>query len=80
MKFGTNTTSTMDIVGLTVDQLWFTGTGNTVNGTAGRTLSVNGSAAQHNIRSDGSGNALAASLPLGLTGPCRSSFSPPAAC
>jgi len=68
VKFGTNTTSTMDIVGLTVDQLWLSGTGNTINGLAGRTLFVNGSAAQNNIRSDGTGNTLAASLPLGLTG------------
>jgi len=69
VKFGTGTTSTMDIVGLTVDQVWFAGTGNTINGLAGRTLFIDGSDAQNNVQSDGTGNTLAATLPLGLTGP-----------
>jgi hypothetical protein len=66
VQFGSNTVSSMDIVGLTVDQIDFTGAGNTITGTTA--LGINGNNLIHNIASDGAGNTLAATLPIGLIG------------
>jgi autotransporter-associated beta strand protein len=68
VQFGAGTTSTMDIAGLTVDLVHFTGAGNTINGSAGKVLSLRGSIAGNNVVSDAAGNTLAATLPLALTG------------
>jgi autotransporter-associated beta strand protein len=66
VQFGSNTTSTMDIAGLTVDQIHFTGANNTINGT--QTLTINGATLTFNIVSEGAGNTLSASLPITLVG------------
>lgn len=66
VQFASNTTSTMDIVGLTIDLLRFTGEKNTVSGTT--TLSINGSALFTNVLSEGVENTLASTLPIATTG------------
>ncbi len=66
VKFGSNTTSTMDIAGLTIDQIDFTGANNTINGST--TLTVNGAILTDNVVSEGEKNTLSATLPLTLTG------------
>ena len=66
VQFSTGTSSSMDIAGLVVDEIHFTGANNTINGTTA--LGVNGSNLIENIVSDAGGNTLAASLPLALTG------------
>jgi autotransporter-associated beta strand protein len=66
VQFGSNTTSTMDIPGLTVDEIRFTGAKNTINGS--ETLSINGSTLVQNIVSEGAENKLASSLHITLVG------------
>jgi autotransporter-associated beta strand protein len=66
VKFGSNTTSSMNIAGLVVDQIDFTGANNTINGTT--PLAINGETLAQNIVSQGAGNTLATALPLVLTG------------
>ena len=69
VKFGANTTSSMDIAGLTIDQIVFTGASNTINGdNTHDALTINGSIFAQNIVSDAAGNTLAALLPVTLTG------------
>jgi autotransporter-associated beta strand protein len=69
VQFGASTTSTMDIAGLTVDEIHFTGASNTINGDAGHDpLSISGLVAIDNIVSDGTGNSLAATVPIALAG------------
>lgn len=64
--FGSNTTSSMDIPGLVVDEVRFTGANNTIKGTTG--LTISGSTLIVNIASEGAGNTLATTLPLAMTG------------
>ena len=64
VQFGSGTSSTMDIPGLTVDQIHFTGTGNTITGST--PLGVNGSTLVTNILDGSGGNTLA--VPTALTG------------
>lgn len=64
--FGSGTTSTMNIPGLVVDQIEFTGSGNTIGGTT--TLGVNGSALIQNIVNDAGSNTLATTLPIAISG------------
>jgi autotransporter-associated beta strand protein len=66
VQFGSNTTSTMDIAGLTVDEIHFTGASNTINGS--QTLTLNGSTLVENIVSEGAGNKLGSTLPITLVG------------
>jgi autotransporter-associated beta strand protein len=66
VQFASNTTSTMDIVGLTIDQVHFTGEKNTISGTT--TLSINGSNLFNNVLSEGAENTLASTLPIATTG------------
>jgi autotransporter-associated beta strand protein len=66
VKFGSNTTSSMNIFGLVVDQIDFTGANNTINGTT--PLAINGETLAQNIVSQGAGNTLATGLPLVLAG------------
>jgi hypothetical protein len=64
VQFGSGTSSTMDIPGLTVDQIHFTGSGNTITGSTA--LNVNGSTLVTNILDGSGGNTLA--LPVALPG------------
>ena len=64
VQFGSGTSSTMDIPGLTVDQIHFTGTGNTITGST--PLGINGSTLITNILDGSGGNTLA--VPTALTG------------
>ncbi len=66
VQFGANTSSSMDIVGLVVDQIHFTGANNTINGTT--TLTVSGAALLDNIVSEGAENTLGATLPVATSG------------
>ncbi|HXN38458.1 MAG TPA: autotransporter-associated beta strand repeat-containing protein [Solirubrobacteraceae bacterium] len=66
VQFGANTTSTMDIAGLVVDQIHFTGANNTVNGSA--PLTINGSTLIDNIVSEGPSNTLGATLHVATAG------------
>ena len=66
VQFGANTTSSMDISGLVVDQIHFTGNNNTINGTT--TLTISGSNLVQNIVSGGSGNTLGSTLPVATAG------------
>jgi len=65
VAFGASTRSTMDIAGLAVDQIHFTGANNTISGTTA--LAIDGSNLVQNIVSDAGGNTLDATLPLTLT-------------
>src|SRR5215469_1517324 len=51
VQFGSTTTSTMDIAGLTVDEIRFTGAKNTINGS--QTLTINGATLAQNVVSEG---------------------------
>jgi autotransporter-associated beta strand protein len=64
--FGSATSSTMDIPGLVVDQIEFTGSGNTIGGTT--TLGINGSTLIQNIVNDAGSNTLATTLPIAISG------------
>ncbi|HEX2746945.1 MAG TPA: autotransporter-associated beta strand repeat-containing protein, partial [Verrucomicrobiales bacterium] len=64
--FGSGTASVCDIVGLTVDQIHFTGGGNTLSGTT--TLGLSGATAFVNILSDTGTNTIAATLPMVISG------------
>ncbi len=66
VQFNSGSTSVMNINGLVVDQIHFTGTGNTINGNT--PLGINGSNLVSNILDDVDGNTLSASLPLVLSG------------
>ena len=66
VQFGANTTSYMDISGLVVDQIHFTGANNTINGIDA--LTISGSALVQNIVSDAGGNTLSASLAITISG------------
>ncbi len=65
VSFGSNVSSTFNIPGLKVNQILFNGGGNTINGTAGMTLSVSGTAQIENIWSKTGDNTLADTLSLG---------------
>jgi hypothetical protein len=60
VQFGSNTTSSIDIAGLVVDEIRFTGANNTINGTTG--LTISGSTLVVNIASEGAGNTLGTTL------------------
>ena len=66
VQFGTGTNSTMDIAGLAVDEIHFTGAGNTINGS--QTLTINGSTLVQNVVSEGAENTLAATMPITIVG------------
>jgi fibronectin-binding autotransporter adhesin len=66
VQFSTGKTSSMDIAGLVVDQIHFTGANNTISGTT--PLTIDGSHLVQNIVSDAAGNTLSSSLPIALTG------------
>jgi fibronectin-binding autotransporter adhesin len=61
-----NSTSIMNIPGLVVDEIHFTGAGNTIEGSTA--LTVSGSALIQNIVSEADGNTLGATLALTLSG------------
>jgi autotransporter-associated beta strand protein len=70
-----NPQSTDDIPGLVIDELEFTGGGNTIYGASGVTLGLNtlstdgvGGVNPYTILSDGGNNTIAASLPMSLVG------------
>lgn len=67
VAFDTNTTSVCDF-SLTVDEVHFTGSGNTISGSNGAVLTVSGAVQTNNILSDTGTNALASSLPIALSG------------
>ena len=64
VQFNANTTSSMNIAGLAVDQIHFAGSDNVISGTTG--LTISGASLVQNIVSDADGNVLAGSLPLTL--------------
>ena len=64
--FNTSTTSVCDIT-VTVDQIHFTGSGNTITGN-GSVLSISGEVQSNNIQNDTGTNALASTLPVTLVG------------
>ena len=66
VQFNAGSTSTMDIAGLVVDQITFTGDNNTINGST--MLSLNSDVALNNILNSAGSNMLGSSLSLGLTG------------
>ncbi len=66
VQFGSSTTSTMDIAGLVVDQIHFTGASNTINGST--PLAISGSALVQNVVSEAPGNTLSSSLHVTMTG------------
>jgi autotransporter-associated beta strand protein len=66
VQFGSSTTSNMDIAGLVVDEIHFTGGGNTINGSTA--LTVNGALLVDNVVSEGAGNTLASTLSVTLSG------------
>ena len=65
VSFGSSTSSVMDIAGLVVDEILFTGGGNTVGGTT--TLGIDGTSLVVNIQSNTGTNALSSSLPLSFS-------------
>ena len=65
VEFDGSTSSTMNVVGLTVDQIHFKGSGNVVSGST--PLSINGTVLVANIFDESGGNTL--SVPIALTGP-----------
>jgi hypothetical protein len=67
VQFGANSTSSMDIAGLVVDQIHFTGANNTINGATA--LAINGSNLVQNIVSEAAGNTLGATLQVTMPGP-----------
>src|SRR5258707_10078742 len=64
VTFGSGNTSTMDIPGLVVDEIHFTGANDTISGDGTHALGINGSTIVVNIVSDAAGNTLASNLPL----------------
>ncbi|HUE28274.1 MAG TPA: autotransporter-associated beta strand repeat-containing protein, partial [Solirubrobacteraceae bacterium] len=68
VQFGANTTSSMNVASLVVDEIHFTGANNTISGDGTTALGINGTTLVQNIVSDAGGNTLAATLPLALTG------------
>ena len=66
VQFDSGRTSTMDIAGLVVDQIRFTGASNTINGSA--PLTISGSTFVQNIVSEATGNTLSSSLHVTLSG------------
>ena len=69
VQFNGGTTSIMNINGLIVDQIVFTGNNNVIGGTGGIKLTISSNVLGANINNvSGTGNALDFSLPVGLTG------------
>jgi fibronectin-binding autotransporter adhesin len=66
VQFGASTTSTMDISGLVVDEIRFTGGNNTINGST--TLTISGSNLVQNIVSEAASNTLSSLLALTISG------------
>jgi fibronectin-binding autotransporter adhesin len=66
VQFGASSTSTMNIPGLVVDQIQFTGANNTIAGSTA--LTISGSTLFQNIVSEAAGNTLGATLPVTLAG------------
>lgn len=64
VSFGSGTTSVANISGLVVDQIHFSGGGNTINGALGSSLSLSGSVQTENIWSVTGTNTFASSLNL----------------
>jgi autotransporter-associated beta strand protein len=64
VEFGGSTSTTMNIAGLTVDQLHFTGTGNTILASGSTPLGVSGSVLLTNILDGAGGNTVAAPITL----------------
>lgn len=67
VTFGSNTSSVMNIAGLTVDEIHFTGANNVINGN-GTALSVKGDVQTNNIVADTGPNTLGATMPITLAG------------
>ncbi len=68
VQFNGTTSSTDDIPNLVVDQIHFTAAGNTIKGSAGISLGINGSVQNTNILNDTGANEIDVSLPLILSG------------
>ena len=58
----------MDLTGLVVDEIHFTGTGNVITLASGKTLGLSGAVQSNNILDDAGGNTIAGPGSLGLTG------------
>ena len=68
VQFGAGTTSTDNIVGLVVDQVHFTGGGNTISGSGGGvSLGISGNTLFTNIQNDTGTNTFDISLPMVLS-------------
>jgi fibronectin-binding autotransporter adhesin len=64
IQFGSSTSTTMNIAGLTVDELHFTGTGDTVLASGSTSLGITGSTLFTNILDAAGGNTVAAPVTL----------------
>ena len=64
VQFNGSTSTTMNIAGLTVDQIHFAGTANTILASGSTALGVSGSVLLNNILDDAGGNSVAAPLTL----------------
>jgi hypothetical protein len=64
VQFGTNSSSNMDLSNLTVDRISFTGSGNTIGSSSGKTLSISSATLGTNIDSAAAGNKTASTLTL----------------
>ena len=64
VQFNGSTSTTMNIAGLTVDQIHFAGTANTILASGSTALGVSGSVLLNNILDDAGGNTVAAPLTL----------------
>ena len=62
VQFNGSTSTTMNIAGLTVDQIHFAGTANTILASGSTALGVSGSVLVNNILDDAGGNTVAAPL------------------
>ena len=64
VQFGSNTSSDMDLSNLTVDRISFTGSGNTIVSSLGKTLSISSATLANNIDSASTGNKTTSALTL----------------
>ena len=64
VQFNGSTSTTMNIAGLTVDQIHFAGTANTILASGSTALGVSGSVLLNNLLDDAGGNSVAAPLTL----------------
>lgn len=68
VQFNTGSSSTMDIAGLVLNEIHFTGTGNTLTIANGKSLGLSGALATNNILDDVGGNAINGPGSLDLQG------------